>query len=262
MTGDGGVHTQTRTQVHFRNVTVTLESSPRPRRWMKGEENCPSPLSGLVFMIKFVDVVEHHCTDVSNLVCSQWLWTPLCWQNFNILSVRPWATEAVLKKKKFTYAFELWFWIIHFPVFYNIAFPLVKRTIKNINVLLKIHSKSLHLLLQHQKSTYYFITIGIDDLKRADEDGASTQMAKQCSKNVSGTSGSLWSCRVDADVSKSAVPQRARDVKMPRLTAEINMLSAWYRKKNKTCLSSQTAAWASISFNNSLVYIFNGYASF
>lgn len=34
-------------------------------------------------------------------------------------------------------------------------------------------------------------------------------------------------------MSKSAVPQRARDVKMPRLTAEINMLSAWYRKKTK-----------------------------
>lgn len=136
MTSDGGVRAQThaRTHVHFRNVTVTLESGPRPRRWMKREENCLSPLSGLVFMIKFVDVVEHHCTDVSNLVCSQWLWTPLCWQNFHILSVRPWswATEAVLKKKKkkFTYAFELWFWIIKFPIFYNIALPLVKRTIK------------------------------------------------------------------------------------------------------------------------------------
>lgn len=53
-------------------------------------------------------------------------------------------------------------------------------------------------------------------------------VAKTCQEQVAACEAA-----VDADVSKSAVPQRARDVKMPRLTAEINMLSAWYRKKAK-----------------------------
>lgn len=61
-------------------MTVTPDLSPAAlvpgdgwmdRKKMRGGENSVQPLSRLAVMMILCDVVEHHCADVSNLVCNQ-----------------------------------------------------------------------------------------------------------------------------------------------------------------------------------------------